>query len=153
VLQQVIALARKYRIFLHAHADADAIKRIFASNPDALVIWAHSGFESPAGIAPMLQQYPNLWSDLAFRSEHSFNGVVDADWQALFERFPRRFMLGTDTYTPERGSAHCQPRSLKTSHFAMPKPCWRALGNDARRIHGLPLPGQPGAACLWFRKR
>ncbi len=28
--------------------------------------------------------------------------MVDADWQALFERFPRRFLLGTDTYTPER---------------------------------------------------
>ena len=50
----------------------------------------------------MLEQYPNLWSDLAFRSEHSFNGMVDADWQALFERFPQRFLLGTDTYTPER---------------------------------------------------
>ena len=102
VLQQVISLARQYRIFLHAHADADAIERIFASNPDALVIWAHSGFESPAEIAPMLEKYPNLWADLAFRSEHSFNGMVDADWQALFERFPRRFLLGTDTYTPER---------------------------------------------------
>jgi len=102
VLQQVIALAAKHRIFLHAHSDAEAIDRIFQTNPQALVIWAHSGFESPAGIAPMLAKYPNLWSDLAFRSEHAFNAEVDADWQALFERFPRRFMLGTDTYTPER---------------------------------------------------
>jgi hypothetical protein len=102
VLQQVIALAQKHRIFLHAHSDADAIGRIFTTNPQALVIWAHSGFESPAEIAPMLEKYPNLWSDLAFRSEHAFNAVVDADWEALFERFPRRFLLGTDTYTPER---------------------------------------------------
>jgi hypothetical protein len=102
VMQQVIALADRYRIFLHAHSDTDAIERIFTTNPDALVIWAHSGFESPAEIAPMLEKYPNLWSDLAFRSEHAFNAVVDVDWQALFERFPRRFLLGTDTYTPER---------------------------------------------------
>ena len=102
VLQQVIALAGKYRIFLHAHSDADAIERIFATNPQVLVIWAHSGFESPAEIAPMLEKYPNLWSDLAFRSEHAFNAVVDVDWEALFKRFPRRFLLGTDTYTPER---------------------------------------------------
>ena len=102
VLQQVIGLAQKYKIFLHAHSDADAVERIFATNPDALVVWAHSGFESPAQIGPMLEKYPNLWSDLAFRSEHEFNGRVDTDWQALFERFPRRFMIGTDTYTPER---------------------------------------------------
>jgi hypothetical protein len=102
VLQQVIALAGKHRVFLHAHSDADAIERIFATDPGILVIWAHSGFDSPAEIAPMLEKYPNLWSDLAFRSEHAFNAVVDADWQALFERFPRRFLLGTDTYTPER---------------------------------------------------
>jgi hypothetical protein len=102
VMQQVIALADRYRIFLHAHSDGEAIERIFTTNPEALVIWAHSGFESPAEIAPMLEKYPNLWSDLAFRSEHAFNAVVDVDWQALFERFPRRFLLGTDTYTPER---------------------------------------------------
>jgi len=102
VLQQVIALAKKHQIFLHAHSDADAIERIFATNPEALVIWAHSGFETPAQIAHMLEKHSNLWSDLAFRSEHAFDDVVDADWQALFERFPRRFLLGTDTYTPER---------------------------------------------------
>jgi len=102
VLQQVIALAKKHKIFLHAHVDVDAIERIFATNPDALVLWAHSGFESPASIAPLLRKYPNLWADLAFRQEHELNGMVDADWQALFEQFPDRFLLGTDTYTPQR---------------------------------------------------
>jgi hypothetical protein len=102
VLQQVIGLAKKHKIFLHAHSDADAISRIFARDPDALVVWAHSGFEPPAKIAPMLEKYPNLWSDLAFRYEHESNGMVDDRWLALFERFPDRFLLGTDTYTPER---------------------------------------------------
>lgn len=102
VLQEVIGLAEKYGIFLHAHSDADAIERIFATDPDALVLWAHSGFDDPDEIAALLQKYPNLWADLAFRYEHAINGRVDADWRALFERFPRRFMLGTDTYTPER---------------------------------------------------
>lgn len=102
VLQQVIALARQHGIFLHAHSDADAIERIFRTDPDALVLWAHSGFDSPAEVAAMLEKHPNLWADLAFRYEHAANGQVDAEWRALFERFPDRFMLGTDTYTPER---------------------------------------------------
>ena len=50
----------------------------------------------------MLQKYPNLWCDLAFRSEHARNGVVDPVWRTLFEEFPTRFMVGTDTFTPER---------------------------------------------------
>jgi len=102
VLQEVIALAKKYKIFLHAHSDAEAIDRIFSSNPDALVLWAHSGFDAPADIAALLEKYSNLWADLAFRYEHASAGKVDSDWRALFERFPDRFMIGTDTYTPER---------------------------------------------------
>ena len=50
----------------------------------------------------MLADYPGLWADLAFRSEHADGDRVDPRWRALFEEFPDRFMLGTDTYTPER---------------------------------------------------
>lgn len=102
VLQQVIALARRYQIFLHAHVDVEAVHRIFVTDPDALVIWAHAGFESPQAIATLMEQYPNLWADLSFREEFAFQGVVEDEWGMLFEQFPTRFMLGTDTYTPER---------------------------------------------------
>ena len=102
VMREVVKLARKHGTFLHAHSDADAVERIFAQDPDALVIWAHSGFEGPAEVQALLAKYANLWADLAFRSEHAFNGSVDPDWVALFKAFPDRFMVGTDTYTPER---------------------------------------------------
>jgi hypothetical protein len=102
VLQQVIALAKRYQIFLHAHVDVEAVHRIFATDPDALVLWAHAGFESPEVIATLMKQYPNLWADLAFREEFAFQGDVEDEWLRLFERFPARFMLGTDTYTPQR---------------------------------------------------
>lgn len=102
VLQQVIALARRYNIFLHAHVDVEALHRIFTANPEARVLWAHAGFESPEVIAGMMQSYPGLWADLSFRKEYVSLGTVTAPWRALFERFPTRFMLGTDTYSPER---------------------------------------------------
>jgi hypothetical protein len=102
VLQQVIALAKRYRIFLHAHVDVEAVHRIFITDPDALVLWAHAGFESPEVIATLMEQYPNLWADLAFREEFVFQGDIEDEWLRLFERFPARFMLGTDTYTPQR---------------------------------------------------
>ena len=102
VLRQVIGLAKQYGIYLHAHVDSDAIQRIFKLNPDALVLWAHSGFDEPDEIRAMLEQYPNLWSDLAFRNEHVLQDQVAPGWDKLFTDFPRRFVLGTDTYTPER---------------------------------------------------
>ena len=48
------------------------------------------------------RKHRNLWCDLAFRSEQGAGGKVPAEWRALFTEFPDRFMVGTDTYTPER---------------------------------------------------
>jgi len=102
VLQSMIEFAKEYKIFLHAHSDSDAIDRIFTHNPNAVVLWAHSGFESPGEIRIMLEKYDNLWADLAFRSNHARDGKVDKEWETLFTDFPGRFMIGTDTFTPER---------------------------------------------------
>jgi hypothetical protein len=66
------------------------------------VLWAHSGFETPAAVAEQLRRHPGLWCDLAYRSDHASGGSVDGAWRALFEAFPDRFMLGSDTFTPER---------------------------------------------------
>jgi predicted TIM-barrel fold metal-dependent hydrolase len=102
IFRQVVQLAKKYRVFLHAHSDADAVDRIFRQWPEATVLWAHSGFEEPDGIRPMLAKHKRLWSDLAFRSNHGAGGKADPEWAKLFAEFPDRFMIGTDTYTPER---------------------------------------------------
>lgn len=102
VMREVVKLAKKHGTFLHAHSDAEAVDRIFAQDPDALVLWAHSGFDEPAAVQTMLEKHDNLWADLAFRSEHAYGNEVDPDWEALFKAFPDRFMVGTDTYTPER---------------------------------------------------
>ena len=100
----MVQLAKHHRIFLIAHADANAVVRIFSQNPEARVLWAHAGFERPDVIAATLDRYPTLWADLAFRYEPARAGSVAPDWRVLFERFPDRFMVGTDTYTPERWS-------------------------------------------------
>jgi len=102
VLQQVIDLAKQYGIYLHAHVDSDAIHRIFKRDPNAVVLWAHSGFDDPDQIRALLEKYSNLWSDLAFRNEHALQDIVDPEWRELFIDFPDQFVLGTDTYTPER---------------------------------------------------
>ncbi|MEH6475756.1 MAG: amidohydrolase family protein [Sneathiella sp.] len=102
VMRRVVELGKEYGIFLHAHADAEAVENIFKQDPQAKVLWAHSGFEGPEKIGEMLAKYPNLTADLAFRNEHADTGTVEKDWRKLFMSYPDRIMIGTDTYTPER---------------------------------------------------
>jgi hypothetical protein len=55
----------------------------------------------------MLAKYPKLWGELSYRS-----GIVDGsgkltpEWRALFERYPDRFLLGSDTRAPERWASY-----------------------------------------------
>lgn len=102
VMRRVVALAREHRLFLHSHSDADAIDRQFRQDPEARILWAHAGFDSPDKVREMLRRHPRLWCDLAFRSDHASMGRVDEGWRAAFLEFPDRFMVGTDTFTPER---------------------------------------------------
>ena len=102
VVQRTIAIARQGKLFLHAHSDADAIERIFKADAAARVLWAHSGFEPVERVLGLLRLHKSLWCDLAVRNDPAHAGKVVPDWRAAFEEFPDRFMLGTDTYTPER---------------------------------------------------
>lgn len=102
VMRRVVELALQHGLFLHAHSDADAVGRIFAQAPASRVLWAHSGFASPPKVREMLERHPGLWADLAFRTDHAPGGRLDPDWRALFLDHPDRFLVGTDTFTPER---------------------------------------------------
>jgi hypothetical protein len=53
-------------------------------------------------VREMLRRHKNLWCDLAFRTDQARGGKVDPDWRAAFLEFPDRFMVGTDSFTPER---------------------------------------------------
>ena len=102
VPRRMVQLAVQHGLMLHAHSDADAIERLFRQDPAARILWAHAGFESPARVRELLAKHKQLWADLAFRSDHGAGGKVAADWRPVFLEFSDRFMVGTDTFTPER---------------------------------------------------
>lgn len=102
VPRRMVELARQHKLLLHAHSDIDAVERLFKQWPDAKILWAHSGFANPDEVRAMLKKHRNLWCDLAFRTDHHSGGKPTPDWRAAFLEFPDRFMLGTDTFTPER---------------------------------------------------
>jgi hypothetical protein len=95
-------------LYLHAHADDEAVEILMRHNPKARIIWAHTGFGLPTErVSAMLSKYQKLWGELSYRS-----GIVDgagkltAEWRTLFERYPDRFLLGSDTWVPERWAAY-----------------------------------------------
>ncbi len=102
VMRRTVELAREHGLILHLHGDADAVERVFRQDPQARILWAHSGFTEPAVVGEMLRRHRNLWCDLAFRSDPATGGKVRPEWRALFAAHPDRFMVGTDTFTPER---------------------------------------------------
>ncbi len=108
MVKKTVDFAVANNLYLHAHADDEAVEILMRHNPRARIIWAHTGFSlASERVAAMLAKYPKLWGELSYRS-----GIVDGsgkltqDWRALFERYPDRFLLGSDTWVPERWAAY-----------------------------------------------
>jgi hypothetical protein len=108
MVKKTVDFAVANNLYLHAHADDEAVEILMRHNPRARIIWAHTGF-GLAGerVSALLAKYPKLWGELSYRS-----GIVDGsgkltpEWRALFERHPDRFLLGSDTWVPERWASY-----------------------------------------------
>jgi len=102
VVRRMVQLARERKIFIHIHSDADAVERVFRQDPGARLLWAHAGFDSPERVRQMLLKHRNLWCDLAYRTDHAPEGKLSPEWRKVFLELPDRFMVGTDTPSPQR---------------------------------------------------
>jgi len=98
-----VALAERHGLWLHAHCDDYVIERIFALYPKARVIWAHTGMGTPAErVDELFSRYPQLHGELSYRSGITEGESLSASWRALFVKYPDRFLLGSDTWVPQR---------------------------------------------------
>jgi hypothetical protein len=102
VSKWLVALAKEYNLVLHLHGDRQAMQQIFLQWPEARVLWAHAGFEAPAELANLFEQYPNLWADLSFRPEIVTWGGFNPEWEAALLNHPDRFTLGADTFNVDQ---------------------------------------------------
>ncbi len=98
VSKRLVELAKEYSLVLHLHGDRRAMHNIYKQWPDAKVLWAHAGFEAPADLAPLFEQYPNLSADLSFRPEIVTWGGFNPEWETALLKNPDRFTLGADTF-------------------------------------------------------
>ena len=96
-------LAAEHDLVLHAHADAAAVGELLALRSDVEVLWAHAGMSDTAGtVGALLDRHPNLWVELALRTDVAPRGTLDPAWEAVFLRHPDRIMIGTDTWIASR---------------------------------------------------
>ncbi|KAB2838016.1 MAG: amidohydrolase family protein [Burkholderiales bacterium] len=102
-VKKMVDFAVRHDLYLHAHSDAEAVELLFAHDPRVKIIWAHSGFTAaPEVIARYFEKYPKLWGELSYRDEIAAGGRLRPEWKKLFERYPDRFLLGSDTWVNER---------------------------------------------------
>jgi len=102
---KIARLAKERGLWLHAHSDAEAIEIILRHAPGVKVIWAHTGMSTPLDkVEAMFVQYPNLVGELSYRGDLEEAGTLNPRWSALMQRFPQRFVVGTDTWITSRWS-------------------------------------------------
>jgi hypothetical protein len=103
VPRAIVAIAGDRKLVLHAHAGASALEELLRARPDITVLWAHAGMtETPETVQRMLDLHPNVWVELALRYDVAPAGRLDPRWRRLFESYPDRFMIGTDTWIPSQ---------------------------------------------------
>jgi hypothetical protein len=104
-VKKTVDFAVERDLYMLAHSNEQAVLTLFAHNPKAKVIWAHTGFSvAPARVREMLEAHPTLWGELSYRSGISDGGRLSDEWRDLFARHSDRFLVGSDTWTNERWS-------------------------------------------------
>lgn len=104
VVARTVAFAKGHGLWLHAHVDEAALEALYRHDPQARIVWAHCGFSTPPDqVASYLARHEGLVCELSYRA-----GITDAagrltpEWRALFMRHPDRFLIGSDTWVPQR---------------------------------------------------
>jgi hypothetical protein len=104
LVKSIVDFAVERDLYLHAHCDEPALLHLFAHNPKAKIVWAHTGFSTPPQrVRELLDKYPALWGELSYRSGIADGqGKLSDEWRALFASHSDRFLIGSDTWINER---------------------------------------------------
>jgi len=101
LLLKIARMAKDRDLYLHVHSGKEPVDYLYSLEPDLKIIWAHAGMMEPAAtVEAMMAKYRTLYADTSYREYDILNadGTIDKDWRRLIERFPDRFMVGSDTW-------------------------------------------------------
>lgn len=101
---KLMRLAAQRGLPVLAHVDDIAIDKLMAHAPKATLIWAHTGIGGPGidRVRELLKRYPALIAELSYRPGLTESGHLTAEWRALLQQQPERFLIGSDTWINQR---------------------------------------------------
>lgn len=97
------------------NANMPAFERLLKHNRQARFVWVHlgwdnTGYRDPGNTIKILKKHPNLFMSIRIPTKlHiketprasriiDLNGKVKADWLEVFQKFPDRFVIGSDEF-------------------------------------------------------
>ena len=112
VLSGLMRLAQEFHVPILLHTEysrPDPLLNLCQRYPDTRIVWAHAGaILKPGQVETVLRSCGNVWAGLAARDPWRFinhpitdeKGILLSEWRSLLERFPGRFMVGSDPVWP-----------------------------------------------------
>lgn len=141
LLRQIAVIAKARDLYIHVHSGKEPVEFLYSLEPSLKIIWAHAGMSEPANtVERMMATYSTLYADTSYR-EHDIlhdDDAIDPDWRRVLERFPDRFMVGSDTWVNGQWDNYADLISLNRKwlhHFPRPIAEKIAFGN-AERLFG-----------------
>lgn len=110
VFQGLLDLAREFEVPVLIHTESSShgyFEAVCRRNPEVRFQWAHAGARlGPEQVGELMASCSNVWTELSARDPDRYgqfadrDGKLDEAWIRLFERFPDRFMTGSDPVWP-----------------------------------------------------
>jgi len=101
LLKQIAEVAKQRDLYIHVHSGKEPVDYLFKLEPGLKIIWAHAGMTEEAEVVEaMMAKYTELYADTSYRETDilAHDGSIQDDWRRVLERFPDRFMVGSDTW-------------------------------------------------------
>lgn len=141
VVKRIVNFAVARDLVLHAHCDEAALELLFAHNPQARIIWAHTGFSTPlARVEELFAKYPRLWGELSYRWDVTEGGRLTPEWKAFFTKHAARFLVGSDTWVNQRWQSYPETMGAYRRWLAElpPEAAERIAWKNGAALFGLP---------------
>lgn len=116
IFRGLLDLAREFEVPVLIHAEAEDhryFQPVCESNPDVRFLFAHGGARmGPEEVGELMAACSNVWTEMSARDPWRYgafapkNGDLSPAWSALFQRYPERFMVGSDPVWPPGGLSH-----------------------------------------------